>query len=32
MQVEVHAPNEFAGDLMRNYEARMRRKAEPASR
>jgi len=23
---------EFAGDLMRNYEARMRRKAEPASR
>jgi hypothetical protein len=23
---------DFAGDLMRNYEARMRRKAEPASR
>jgi hypothetical protein len=23
---------EFAGDLMRNYEARMRRKAEPAAR
>ena len=23
---------DFAGDLMRNYEARMRRKAEPAAR